>query len=231
MDLGFYYFDPTYLLVLPGLIFAIWAQTKVTSTFQKYLRVASSANTTGASVARSLLDANGLNDVEVELTRGNLTDHYDPRKKVLRLSQPVYQGTSVAALSVAAHETGHAIQDAQNYIPLGIRNNIFPVANFGSRAALPLFFVGLLFGHPTIMTVGIWFFVAALAFQLVTLPVEFNASKRAMLLLTEGGYITRAEEPHAKQVLSAAALTYVAAVAVSALQLLRLVVLRDSRRR
>ena len=153
------------------------------------------------------------------------------RTRVLRLSQPVYSSTSVAALGVAAHETGHAVQNAENYIPLGIRNNLFPIANFGSQAALPLFFIGLLFANPTLMDIGIWFFIAALVFQVVTLPVEFNASRRALGMLTEAGFLSQDERPKAKEVLSAAALTYVAAVAVSAMNLLRLFVLRDSRRR
>lgn len=227
----FFYFDPTYILVLPALIFAMWAQSKVTSTFKKYLKVYAASNITGAEVARRILDSHGLDDVNVEQVRGNLTDHYDPRNRVLRLSETVYNSSSVAAIGVAAHETGHALQHANNYIPLNIRNNIFPVASFGSKLAFPLFFIGILFSYPTLMTVGIWFFVAALAFQIVTLPVEFNASNRALKLLTDGGYITQTELPRTKAVLSAAALTYVAAVAVSAMQLLRLIVLRNARRR
>jgi len=224
-------YDPTYILVLPALVFAMWAQSKVSTTFRKYLRVFAASNYTGAQVARYLLDAHGLHDVKVEMARGFLTDHYDPRKRVLRLSQPVYTSTSVAALGVAAHETGHAVQHAQNYIPLGIRNNLFPIASFGSQAAFPLFFLGLLFAIPLLMDIGIWFFIAALAFQVVTLPVEFNASRRAMAMLTESGFLTQEERPRAQEVLSAAALTYVAAVAVSAMQLLRLFLIRDSRRR
>ena len=227
----FFYYDPTYILVLPALIFAVWAQTKVSSTFRKYLRVFASSNYTGAQVARYLLDANGLHEVRIEMARGTLTDHYDPRTRVLRLSKQVYESSSVAALGVAAHETGHAVQHAQNYIPLGIRNNLWPVANFGSQAAFPLFFIGLFFGIPSLSTVGIWFFIAALAFQVVTQPVEFNASRRALSMLTEGGFITQSERSKAKEVLSAAALTYVAAVAVSAMQLLRLVLLRNARER
>lgn len=227
----FFYFDPTYILIVPALIFAMWAQVRVNTTFRKYLRVFASSNYTGAQVARYLLDAHGLQNVKVEMARGNLTDHYDPRTRVLRLSQPVYSSTSVAALGVAAHETGHAVQNAEKYIPLGIRNNLFPIANFGSQAALPLFFIGLLFANPTLMDIGIWFFIAALVFQVVTLPVEFNASRRALGMLTEAGFLSQDERPKAKEVLSAAALTYVAAVAVSAMNLLRLFVLRDSRRR
>lgn len=227
----YFYYDPTYILVLPALIFAMWAQSKVSSTFRRYLRVFASSNYTGAQVARYLLDAHGLHDVKIEMARGYLTDHYDPRKRVLRLSQPVYSSTSVAALGVAAHETGHAVQHAQNYIPLGIRNNLFPIASFGSQAAFPLFFIGLFLSLPILMDIGIWFFIAALAFQVVMLPVEFNASRRAMAMLAEAGFLTQEERPKAREVLSAAALTYVAAVAVSAMHLIRLLLIRDSRRR
>lgn len=225
-----FYFDPTYLIVLPALIFAMWTQQRVTATFRRYLKEYSAVGKTGAQVAREILDANGLTDVRVELTGGNLTDHYDPRERVLRLSRPVYQSTSVAAIGVAAHEAGHAIQHAKNYIPLGIRNNLFPIASFGSQMAIPLFFIGLIFAADSLMLIGIWFFIAALAFQIVTLPVEFNASSRALALLSNGGYITQSELPKTKEVLKAAALTYVGAVAVSATQLIRLLVLRNSRR-
>jgi Zn-dependent membrane protease YugP len=203
----------------------------VSSTFQRYLRVASSSGLTGAQVARRILDSNGLYDVAVEQVGGHLTDHYDPRRKVLRLSAPVYGSTSVAALGVAAHETGHAIQHARNYVPLGIRNNLFPIASIGSQMAFPLFIMGFVFQWDVLMLVGIWFFIAALAFQVVTLPVEFDASRRAIALLTNGGYIAPNEAPHAKAVLSAAALTYVAAAAMAASQLFRLLILRNSRRR
>ncbi len=227
----FLWYDPTYLLLIPALLFAFYAQSKVSSTFQRYLRVASSSGLTGAQVARRLLDSNGLYDVAVEQVQGHLTDHYDPRRKVLRLSPAVYSSTSVAALGVAAHETGHAIQHARNYVPLGIRNNLFPVAAIGSQMAFPLFVMGFFFQWDTLMLVGIWFFIAALAFQVITLPVEFDASRRAIALLSNGGYIASSEVPHAKAVLNAAALTYVAAVAMAASQLIRLLILRDSRRR
>jgi Zn-dependent membrane protease YugP len=228
--LMFFWYDPTYLLLIPALLFAFYAQSKVSGTFQRYLRVYASSGLTGAQVARRLLDSNGLYDVAVEQVGGHLTDHYDPRRKVLRLSPAVYSGTSVAALGVAAHETGHAVQHAQNYVPLGIRNNLFPVASIGSQMAFPLFVLGLFFQWDTLMLVGIWFFIAALAFQIVTLPVEFNASRRAIALLSSGGYITSSELPHAKAVLDAAALTYVSAVAMAASQLIRLLILRNSRR-
>lgn len=225
-----FFYDPTFILLIPALLFALYAQSKVNGTFQRYLRVYASSGMTGAEVARRILDSNGLYDVAVERIHGHLTDHYDPRQRVLRLSQAVYGGTSVAALGVAAHEAGHALQHANNYVPLGIRNNLFPVANIGSQMAFPLFFMGLIFRWDTLMLVGIWFFIAALAFQLVTLPVEFNASRRAIAQLSSGGYITQSEIPHAKKVLDAAALTYIAAAAMALSQLYRLLVLRNSRR-
>jgi len=223
------YFDPTYILLIPALILAIYAQGKVQTTFRRYMYEHSQAGMTGAQVARKLLDANGLHDVPVELIPGTLSDHYDPRTRKMRLSPQVYQSTSVAALGVAAHETGHAVQHAQAYIPLGIRNNLYPVANIGSRMAFPLFFIGFITWSQTIMNVGIWLFIAALAFQLVTLPVEFNASRRALAMLDSGGYLTQTEVPKAKRVLSAAALTYVAAAAMAASQLFRLLLLRGAR--
>ncbi len=226
-----FFFDPTYVLLIPALIFAMYAQQKVDSTFRKYLNERITSNATGASVARKILDAHGLTDVPVEVTPGRLTDHYDPRKRVLRLSQTVYQSSSIAAVGVAAHEAGHALQHSHNYVPLGIRNNLFPVASFGSTLAFPLFFIGFFLGTELFMQLGIWFFIAALLFQVVTLPVEFNASSRALRLLTDGGFVTQRELPMAKAVLNAAALTYVAAAAMAASQLIRLLILRNSRRR
>lgn len=218
--------DTTFLLLIPALILAMWAQMRVQSTFNKFSRVRARAYRTGATVARELLDEAGLRDVAVERIGGQLTDHYDPRQRVVRLSSGVYDGVSIASLAVAAHETGHAIQHATNYVPLNVRSALFPVASFGSTAAFPLFFIGLLFGAPFLLDIGIWFFVAALAFQVVTLPVEFDASARAMRLLDAGGYLVGEEKRGARQVLTAAALTYVAAVAVSLMQLLRLLLLR-----
>lgn len=223
------FFDPTYILLIPALILALYAQSKVSSTFGKYSRIAARSYKTGADVARELLDQAGLHDVPVERIGGHLTDHYDPRRRVMRLSPEVYSGNSIAALAVAAHETGHAIQHAANYVPLNIRNGLFPVASLGSQLAFPLFFIGFIFASPTLMDVGVWFFLAALAFQVVTLPVEFDASRRAMRLLEAGGYLTREEAPGARAVLSAAALTYVAAVAVALMHLLRLLILRNAR--
>jgi Zn-dependent membrane protease YugP len=211
---------------------ALYAQFKVQSTFQKYLRVGSSSNLTGAQVARELLDKNQLHNVPVEITPGNLSDHYDPRRRILRLSPEVYHGRSLAALGVAAHETGHAIQHANEYIPLNIRNAVFPVASFGSSLAFPLFFIGLILGRGGLflMDLGIILFSVAVLFQVLTLPVEFNASSRALQMLEGGGYLSRGQEiAGARKVLSAAALTYLAATAMAVLQLLRLLVLRGSR--
>ncbi len=228
----FFFYDWTFIILLPALMLAFYAQAKVTSTFNRYLRESSTSGVTGAQAARMILNANGLHDVPVELSsRGGLSDHYDPRTRTLRLSNQVYQSSSVAALGVAAHEVGHALQHAKGYVPLSIRNGLFPVAFFGSQLAFPLFILGFIFAADSLMQLGIWFFLAALLFQVVTLPVEFNASGRAIQLLRNSGLITVGEEPKAKAVLNAAALTYVAAVAMSAAQLLRLLILRDSRRR
>lgn len=229
----FDFIDPVgFMLVLPAMVFAMWAQFRVQSTFAKYLQVRAQSGMTGAQVARAILDDAGLHDVGVELTHGRLTDHYDPRARLMRLSPDVYHGTSVASLGVAAHETGHALQHADNYVPLSIRNQLFPVASFGSTLAMPLFILGFFFTPAmgvTLMNLGIWLFAAAVAFQIVTLPVEFDASSRAMKLLVDRGYISREEAPRTRKVLSAAALTYVAAAAVALMQLVRLVLLRNAR--
>ncbi|NLL47891.1 MAG: zinc metallopeptidase [Firmicutes bacterium] len=225
------FYDPTFILVLPALFFAMYAQFKVQSSFNQYLRERSYGGFTGYQVARQILDDQGLHNVSVERVAGQLSDHYDPRTNTVRLSPDVYSGTSIAAVSVAAHEVGHAVQHATKYAPLGFRTSLFPVASIGSQMAMPLFLIGLLLSFDVLMLVGIWFFVAALGFQLVTLPVEFNASRRALGYLNSGGFLSKAEVPKAKSVLNAAALTYVAAVAVSATQLLRLLILRGNRRR
>lgn len=226
------FFDRTFMIIIPAFIFAMWAQNRVKSTYQKYSRVHARSGITGAQVARRLLDAAGLNNVPVELGQGHLSDHYDPRAGVIRLSPDVYQNSSLAALGIAAHETGHAMQHSDGYIPLAFRNNIFPVANIGSRAAFPLFIIGLLLGTAGefLMTAGIWLFAFAVLFQVVTLPVELNASNRAVAILEGGGYITQEEVGPTRQVLNAAALTYLAAVAVALSQLIRLLILRNSRR-
>ncbi|HHX97137.1 MAG TPA: zinc metallopeptidase [Clostridia bacterium] len=218
-------FDPTLILILPGLLLAFYAQIKVKSTFARYLRVPAAKGISGAGVASELLRREGLNRVGVEMVAGELTDHYDPRSQVVRLSPAVYQGTSLAALGVAAHETGHALQHANGYFPLAIRNSLVPVVNFGTAMAMPLFFIGLLFSFPALLKLGLWFFLFAVLFQVVTLPVELDASRRAVALLQSHGFVTSAEIGGAKKVLRAAALTYVAALVVSLLQFLRLLVI------
>lgn len=225
-------YDPTYFLILPAMLFAMWAQARVQRAFNSYSRVRAQSGVTGAEVARDILDRSGLSHVQVQQISGTLQDHYDPRVKILRLSPEVYASNSLAALGVAAHEAGHAIQHDENYVPLAVRSSLVPVASFGSRLAFPLFLIGLIFGQGLswLMTVGIWLFIAAVAFSIVTLPVEYDASRRALALLAQGGYVTREELPHAKEVLSAAGMTYLAATAVAVTQLLRLLILRGSRR-
>ena len=218
-------FDPSMLIIIPGIILAMYAQFKVKAAFARYSRVNSTRGITGAGAARAILDRNGLEHVDVERTQGELTDHYDPRTKTLRLSPQVYGGTSLAALGVAAHEAGHAIQHGAGYFPLNIRNSLVPVANFGSTLAFPLFFLGLIMASPGMLWFGIYLFAAVVLFQVVTLPVEFNASGRALAMLQGEGFITREEVTGAKAVLDAAALTYVAAVLVGLLNLLRLLMI------
>jgi len=228
---GYYYgFDMTYIvLVLPAIIFSMWAQTKVNSTFSKYQRVRCYSGYTGAQIARRILDENGLQHVRVERIAGNLTDHYDPRTQVVRLSDSVYNNPSVAAVGVAAHETGHAVQHATGYGPLVIRNSIIPLTNFGSKLSMPLILLGFLLNSSALLNLGIVAFSMATLFQLITLPVEFNASSRAMRTLSNG-MMSDNELNGTKKVLTAAALTYVAALMVSAMQLLRLVILANRRR-
>ncbi len=223
-------FDPTMIFLIPSIIFAMYAQAKVRTTFAKYLRVNGKKGYTGYQVARYILDHNGMRDVPIELTRGQLSDHYDPRKRVVRLSNEVYHSTSLASISVAAHETGHAIQHAHGYIPLSFRNAIFPVASFGSQAAWFFVIFGLIMSAPTLVNIGILLFTAAVLFQVITLPVEFNASSRAMRLLDEGGFIVGDEYNHSRKVLRAAALTYVAAMATAVSQLIRLLLIRGQQR-
>lgn len=225
----FYYNDPTFFLVIPALILAFYAQYKVQSTFNKYAQVPAKSGITGQQLGRALLDTAKLDNVRIESLQGNLTDNYDPREKKLKLSENVYNSNSVAALGVVAHEVGHAVQDANNYLPLGIRNNLVPAASLGTMLAFPLFFIGIIASLPILMDVGIIFFAIALAFQVITLPVELNASKRAIALLQGGNYLDDDELPMAKKVLSAAALTYIAAAAMAALNLLRLLILRNER--
>lgn len=217
-----------FIFVLPALLFAGYAQMKISSTFNKYLKVSSNSGMSGAQVAREILDRNGLNNVRVEHVRGNLTDHYDPRSKVVRLSDNVYRGSSIAAMSVAAHEVGHAMQDAEGYLPLIIRSNLAPIANIGSRMVWIFIILGFI-ASPFLIDLGIALFLAAVLFQIVTLPVEFNASKRALVQL-ENGITDRQMLKPAKKVLNAAALTYVAATLVAVAELLRLLALTNRRR-
>jgi Zn-dependent membrane protease YugP len=219
------YFDPTYILLIPAVLLALYAQTKVTSTYNKYMRVRSRSGITGADAARELLRQNRIYDVSVEQTRGHLSDHYDPRSKTLRLSPQVYSSSSLAALGIAAHEAGHAMQHAEEYTPLRLRNAIVPAANIGSRLAFPLLLIGLLFSLPNLALIGVAAFSLAVLFQLITLPVEYNASSRAIAALETGGIITRDETQPTRKVLSAAALTYVAATIMAVMQMLRLLVL------
>ncbi|MGZ5480151.1 MAG: zinc metallopeptidase [Candidatus Aminicenantales bacterium] len=224
--------DPTFLLVIPALILAFYAQAKVKGTYRKYSQVSAASRMTGAEAAYQLLQTAGAGEVTIEKTPGNLTDHYDPRKKVLRLSQGVHDSTSIAALGIAAHETGHAIQHHDHYQPMALRSMIYPVARLGSTLAFPLFFVGFFFSRGSsnvLMDIGLLLFTGAVAFSVVTLPVEFNASKRALALLEERRFLTPDEMVGARKVLSAAALTYVAATTMAAVQLLRMFLLRSSR--
>ena len=220
-----YGMDPWFILLIVAFLFSMVAQTKVSSTFNKYSRVRNRAGFTGAQVAAQMLQNAGIYDVSVQRVAGNLTDHYDPRTKTLRLSQSVYDSTSVAALGVAAHETGHAIQHDVGYAPLALRSFFVPLANFGSRLAIPLIIIGFLFsgGGSTLVTLGILFFSLSVAFTIITLPVEFNASSRAIRLLVDDGFLTSEEIGGAKKVLSAAAMTYVAAAFAAVAQLLRLI--------
>lgn len=224
------YYDPTYIFILPAIIFALYAQSKVQRAFNQYLRVQTQRGYRGYDVARAILDHHGLGHIPIEPIQGHLSDHYDPRSKVLRLSRDVYNGTSVAAVSVAAHEVGHALQDAQGYFPLTLRGILVPVANIGSTLAFPLVFAGFFLDSPSIIDVGILLYIAAVLFTVVTLPVEYNASNRAMAMLEMGGFITPAEYTPAKKVLGAAALTYVAAMATAVAQLFRLLTIRNRRR-
>ena len=223
-------FDSGFIIfVIPAMLFALYAQNLVNTTFAKYLRVPSRSRRTGAEVARQLLDDAGMSDVAVERTSRPMGDHYDPRTKVVRLSPDVHDGYSVAALGVAAHETGHAVQHDTGYVPLAFRNVIVPAAQFGSQAAFPLFLIGFLFSIPGLVDFGIILFFIAVLFQVATLPVEFNASTRAVALLESGQYIQGEEVAQTRKVLQAAAMTYVAAAAMALAQLMRLMMLRGRR--
>lgn len=224
--------DYTFFLLIPPLILAIYAQARVKGAYRKYSQVFASSRISGAQAAHELLQTSGAGDVKVEKMPGELTDNYDPRTRVLRLSQGVYDSSSIAALGIAAHETGHAIQHQNHYQPLHLRSVIYPVANLGSALAFPLFFIGFIFGGggpSVLMDIGILLFAGAVLFSVITLPVEFNASKRALVLLEERRFLTPEEMTGARRVLGAAALTYVASTAMAAMQLLRMFILRQSR--
>ena len=234
---GYYGFDWTYLyLVLPCILLSLWASSNVNSTFKKYSRQFSRRGLTGAEAAQRVLSANGVTGVRIERVSGNLTDHFDPRTNVIRLSDSVYGSTSTASIGVACHEAGHAVQYAVGYAPIKLRAAIIPLTNFGSRIAMPLILAGILFStfgmfSDTLVYTGIACFGFSLVFQLVTLPVEFNASRRAMAAIESSNLLTEEEQRGARKTLKAAALTYVAATAVALAQLIRLIAIFGGRRR
>jgi uncharacterized protein len=237
----FFFFDSTMILLVPAFLFTIWAQRKVKTTYSKYAEIPTRSGMSGADVAAAILRDENIeltNNPEsapsgaacgLEVVDGQLTDHYDPRSHTLRLSQDIYYGQSIAALGIAAHEVGHAVQHARMYSPLMMRNIVYPVCGFGQTAAWPLFFIGFIFNSPMLLQAGIVLFTLAVFFTVLTLPVEFNASSRAMRALASGGYLTDEELTGARKVLNAAALTYVAAAAMAIMHLLRMVLLSNSR--
>ena len=228
----FYYYDPTYILVLIGAVLSLWASATVKSTYNKYSRVYSYSGLTGAQAAAQILRQAGIYDVRIEHVSGNLTDHYDPKARVLRLSDSVYGSNSVAAIGVAANECGHAIQDQEDYVPLRFRSAFVPVANLGTQVAFPILLLGVFLGSSHfLIQVGLLCFFFGVLFQLITLPVEFNASGRAVRILRETGMMSDDELSKTKKVLSAAAMTYVAAAAASILSMLRLIILFGGNRR
>ena len=226
-----WYFDWTILIVIPALIFTIWAQIKVSTSFKKYSGVSVRNGLTGAMAARKILDANGLHHVKIERVRGSMTDHFDPRTNTVRLSETVHDVASVAAVGVAAHEVGHAIQHAKQYFPIKVRMSVIPMTRVGSMLAMPIFLLGLLLANDMFLLIGIVLYSFVTLFQLVTLPVEFNASGRALATLSGDKMLGDEELRGARKVLTAAAMTYVAALASSLLSLLRLVILANNRRR
>lgn len=229
MIFGLFRFDWTILLVIPGLIISVWAQIKVSTTFKKYSQVRTKRGMTGYDAARRILDSNGLSHVRIEQIGGHLSDHYDPRANVIRLSHEVYSTSSPAAIGVAAHEAGHAIQYATQYGPIKLRAGLVSITQFSSALAIPLFFIGLIFESDMLMLAGILLYATIAFFQLVTLPVEFNASARALKVLSSSGTLDSEELNASRKVLSAAAMTYVAALLTSLLTLLRLLLLASSR--
>lgn len=227
----FYGFDIYYvILVLPAILLSLWAQARVSSTFKKYQKQISQRRMTGYDAARRILDSNGLSHIKIEHIQGKLTDHYDPRNNIIRLSDGVYNSQSIAAMGVAAHEAGHAVQHSVGYMPIKLRNTVLPVANIGSHLSIPLAFLGFLLGVESLVSFGIILFGAVVLFQLVTLPVEFNASSRAVDTLFSSGLIAEDEKKGVKKVLGAAALTYVAAALTSLMNLLRLILIFGGRR-
>ena len=226
-----FYWDWTYLLIIPGLILGLWAQSRVNSAYQKYSRVQTRLGRPASEMVQDLLRRNGNNVVTIGQIAGNLTDHYNPADETLKLSEGVYGSSSVAALGIAAHEAGHAMQKMEGYAPLALRSAVVPAVNIGSALSTPLFFLGLVMAWQPLVYVGIALFSLSTIFALVTLPVEFDASRRAVRMLTEGGYVTGEEEQGVRKVLNAAALTYVAAAVTSLLTLLRLLLIADRGRR
>ena len=231
INMPYFYYDWTIILLIPAIIFVSWAQINVSSTYKKYSKIQTKRGMTGYDAARAILDANGLSYVRIEPIKGELTDHFDPRDNVIRLSEVVYDKASAAAVGVAAHEAGHAVQYAEGYVPMKIRSAIIPATNFGSKLAIPLVLLGVILSFPLVAFIGVILFSLSTVFQLVTLPVEFNASSRAMAALSGGGELDTEELSSAKKVLRAAALTYVGALAMSLLNLLRVILIAGRSRR
>ena len=226
----FYYIDPYYwMLIIPAALFALWAQSRVNSTYNRYNCVMSRRGMSAAQICRQILDENGLYNIRIEHISGKLTDHYDPRGQVIRLSDSVYNSTSVAAIGVAAHEAGHAVQYSVGYVPIKIRNAVIPISQIGSSLSMPILLIGLLFNQGVLVQIGIILFSTVAVFQLVTLPVEFNASGRALRTLSGSHILDEEETQMAGKVLKAAALTYVAALISSLAQVLRLILLYGRR--
>lgn len=224
-----FWYDPTFMLLIPVILLAFYAQSKVQSNYNRYKQVPGSNGLTGKEVAEYILRKNGLYDVPVTPVKGQLTDHYDPRTREVHLSEDIFYGRSISSTSIAAHEVGHALQHAHSYVPLSVRAGIFPIARLGSGMAFPLFIIGMLLRTSVLMDLGIWFFAGALVFHIVTLPVEFNASHRALAQLSDGLMADPQELAGARKVLGAAALTYVASTLMALVQFLRLIILRGSR--
>ncbi len=227
----YFYYDWTVILLIPAIIFVTWAQINVSSTYKKYSKIATRSGMTGYDAARAILDANGLTHVKIEPISGELTDHFDPTSNVIRLSSVVYDKPSAAAVGVAAHEAGHAVQYAEGYVPMKIRSAIIPATNFGSKLAMPLVILGIILAFPPVAFIGVVLFSLSTVFQLVTLPVEFNASRRALTALEGSSRLGGEELSASKKVLRAAALTYVGALAMSLLNLLRVILIAGRSRR